>query len=176
MARVESVCRVGGKGMTRLFILSHSTARRNAIQAIQEAPDGDVVTIKPPKKSRAQEEKYHAMFDDIARQVPLHGVTINEADMKRALFSAFKIDTKDDPDLAKEWREFGEVRMAVGFRGEIIVFGDQTRKLPKKLASALIEWLYAFGAEHDVVWSEPGAAKPRRIDMETGEILGATHA
>lgn len=139
--------------MKRTYRLVHMEARRRAAQDCMQAPDGYIVTVAEPKKSREQEEKYHAMFADISRQVRCNGVPLNPEDMKRALFSAFKSDTKDDPDLKDAWADFGDVRMGVGFRGEIIVFGDQTRKLPKVLASALIEWLYAFGAEHCVEWS-----------------------
>jgi hypothetical protein len=139
----------------RLFVLAHDMARQRAARHCLEAPAGQVVTFQEPKKSRSQESKYHAMFGEIARQVPVRGVMLPEDDMKRALFSAFKIDTKDDSELREAWAEFGEARMGIGFRGEIVVFGDQTRQLPKKLASALIEWLYAFGAEHGVQWSEP---------------------
>ena len=139
----------------RTLILSHQVARQRAHRAIDDAPDGWVVKVSPPRKSRGQEEKYHAMFRDIARQVPVRGEVRTDDDMKRLLFSAFKIDTQGDEDLREAWADFGSVRMEPGLRGEIVVFGDQTRKLPKKLATALIEWLYAFGAEHDVQWSEP---------------------
>lgn len=157
--------------MKRTLILAHDMARSRALQAVAEAPDGYVVVISEPRKSRVQEEKYHAMFSDVARQVPVRGELVNAEDMKRLLFSAFKVDTRNDPELSEAWEAFGDLRIAIGFRGETVLMGDQTRKLPKVLASALIEWLYAFGAEHDVRWTEPGT-KPRRerIDMDTGEI------
>jgi hypothetical protein len=145
MARAD-----GGRMNKVVFRLSHPEARRRAAQHCMEAAEGLMVTFAEPSKSRGQEAKYHAMFGEIARQVPVRGVMLSEDDMKRALFSAFKIDTKDDPDLRDAWAEFGEARMGIGFRGEIVVFGDQTRRLPKRLASALIEWLYAFGAESGV--------------------------
>jgi hypothetical protein len=141
--------------MKRTFILAHDLARANAKRAIDDAPAGHWVTLSEPRKSRAQEEKYHAMFGDIARQVPANGIKLGEESMKRALVSAFKIDTKDDPDLSQYWREMAEMKMFVGFRGEIVLDGDQTRRLPKPLASALIEWLFAFGAEHGVKWTDP---------------------
>lgn len=158
--------------MKRVFVLQPSPhpSRHNCAHFIlNEAQDGDSVTVSPARKTRSQEQKYHAMFSDIAEQVPVRGLLRSEEDMKRLLFSAFKLDTKDDEDLKDEWSQFGDVRMEPGLRGEIVLMGDQTRKLPKKLASALIEWLYWFGAEHDVVWAE---AKPKeRIDAD-GEIHG----
>ena len=35
----------------------------------------------------------------------------------------------------------------------IVALGEQTRKFPKKVASAFIEWLNAWGAENDVRYS-----------------------
>ncbi|MFA7291880.1 MAG: recombination protein NinB [Rhodocyclaceae bacterium] len=148
----------------RLFILQPAPhpARRNLHAAIDAAPDYSEVLLRDARKSRPQEEKYHAMFGDIARQVKLQGVDLDAESMKRALFSAFKLDTKDMPEFVRAWREFGDMRMIVGFRGEIVMLGDQTRKLPKALASALIEWLYAFGAEHGVEWSDPVQRQERQ--------------
>jgi hypothetical protein len=139
----------------RVLILSHAEARRRAIDAVAIAPDGYTVTIAEPKKSRAQEEKYHAQIGDIARQYLVRGVRLDDEQMKRVLVSAFKEDTKNDPDLGPLWRQVGEMQMVVVLRGEVVLFGDQTRRFPKRLASAFVEWLYAFGAEIDVQWSEP---------------------
>ena len=138
----------------KTFHLVHAEARRRAQEAVRDANEGWVVRLSEPKKSRDQEAKYHAMFGDIARQVDVNGIKLSEESMKRALVSAFKIDTKDDPDLSQYWRAMADMKMFVGFRGEIVLDGDQTRKFPKPLASALIEWLYAFGAEHNVIWSD----------------------
>jgi hypothetical protein len=138
----------------RVYILAHDLARQNAIRAVQEAPAGHWVTLSEPRKSREQESKYHAMIDDIARQYRHAGRQWDAESMKRLLVSAFKHDTKDDPDLAELWKELDEIEIAPGLRGEFVVLGTQTRKFPKKLASAFVEWLYAFGAEHDIRWSE----------------------
>lgn len=137
----------------KVFVLAHDQARKLAAQACQDEPDGTIVRFLSPAKSRAQEERYHAMIGDIARAVPIHGRHIDPDDMKRVLVSAFKIDTKDDPELAKAWREMGELAVLPGLRGEFVVLGTATRKFPRELASAFIEWLFAFGAEHEVAWS-----------------------
>jgi hypothetical protein len=85
----------------RLFILSHPQARQNAVVAVKQAPEGWRVTIAPPRKSRAQEEKYHAQIGDISRQYTHAGRKWDEENMKRLLVAAFKDDTKDDEDLAE---------------------------------------------------------------------------
>jgi hypothetical protein len=153
-----------GLWMTDRFILAHDMARQRAVDAVRSAPAGYEVLIKELNKTRAQEEKYHAQIGDIARQWHYLGVKWSAEDMKRILVNAFKEDTKNDPDLAECWRAMGELRAVPGMRGGLVVLGEQTRKFPKKLASAFVEWLYALGAEVGVEWTEPKgqtAAAPR---------------
>lgn len=143
--------------MKQLFILSHDLARQRAIRAVQEAPAGFRITVAEPRKTRDQEERYHAMIGDIAAQYTHAGRQWDAENMKRLLVAAFREDTKDDADFAEAWREFGDLEIVPGIRGGFTMLGVQTRRFPKKLASGFIEWLYAFGAENDVQWSEPRA-------------------
>ena len=135
--------------MKRVFIMAHQTARSNAIRAIQEAPDDHIVTLSEPKKTREQEEKYHALIGEIADFMTLHGKKLPAESWKRLLIDAFKHDTKDDPELKDEWAKFGGVELlpALNHPGFVMV-GEQSRNFSKKLASAFIEWLYAFQAEN----------------------------
>jgi hypothetical protein len=125
-----------------------------------ELADGKrlVVTVREERKTRDQEKKYHAQIGDLAAQWRYLGVEWDEEDMKRILVNAFKEDTKTDPELAECWREMGEIKAVPGLRGGLVILGDQTRRFPKKLASAFVEWLYALGAEVGVEWTEPEAA------------------
>jgi hypothetical protein len=114
------------------------------------------VVVREARKSRDQEAKYHAMFEDIARQYTHAGRKWDGDDMKRLLVAAFKHETKDDPDLGPLWKEMGEMELAPAILGGgFVLLGTQTKKFPKKLATALIEWLYAFGAENDICWTDP---------------------
>jgi hypothetical protein len=136
------------------FRLVHATARAGACDAIRAAPDGHIVRIEEPKKSRDQECRYHAMIADIAKQTTFHGLTLKADDAKRLLIDAFRWDTKDV--LADEWAKFGEMRLAPAINHSgFVVLGEQSRGFSVRLASAFIEWLAAYGAEKDVVWSEP---------------------
>lgn len=115
------------------------------------------VVVRVPIKSRDQEEKYHAMVADIARQVPFHG-KLRDADhfWKRLLVDAFKHDTKDDPELAAEWASVGGIETVPALNHDgFVILGEQTRKFTSKLAAAFIEWLHAYGAENGVRWSMP---------------------
>jgi hypothetical protein len=140
----------------RRFILVHEIARARAVEAVREAPDGWTVLVREPQKSRDQEEKYHAMIGDIARHYEFCGRHWDAEDMKRLLIDQFKRDTVSDPDFVDEWKAMGSVEMAPSLDGMgVVALGTQSRRFPKKLASGFVEWLYAFGSEHDVQWTEP---------------------
>lgn len=113
------------------------------------------IEVKPPLKSREQEQHYHAMIGDIARQVPFYG-RLRDADsfVKRILINAFKHDTRYDPEFSEEWVAFGEMELVPALNNSgFVAVGEQSRKFSNKLAAGFIEWLGAFGAEHDVKWS-----------------------
>jgi hypothetical protein len=114
-------------------------------------------------KSREAEEKYHAMIGEISAHIG--GDLDDRDDAKRILISAFRIDTLND--MADEWAKFGDMRMGRGLRGEVVLLGVQSKHFSRKLSSAFIDWLYAFGDEHGVVFKEP------TVDPETGEIVMA---
>lgn len=107
-------------------------------------------------KSRDQEERYHAMIADIAKQFVHAGRKWHRDDMKRLLIDQFRRDTVKDPDLADEWRRVAPFDIAPSIDGAgVVALGAQSRRFGKKLASAFIEWLFAFGAEIGVTWSDP---------------------
>jgi hypothetical protein len=139
----------------RTFFLAHDQARDNAARCVMDAPPGFMVVISEPAKKRIQEEKYHAMIADIARQVEHIGRKWDADDMKRLLIDEF----------ADEMRAAGtplhhDGRVIPSFDGRRIVqLGVQSRDFYVKEAAAFIEFLYAFGAVRDVRWSEPANQK-----------------
>ena len=128
-------------------------ARREVARWAQQASDGVMVVFQQAPKSRLQEEKYHAMIGDIARQYVHAGRQWDAEDMKRLLVHTFREETKDDPELADEWKKVEDLQLAPALRGNgFVLLGTQTRRFTVPLASAFIEWLYAFGAENDIRW------------------------
>lgn len=135
------------------FKLINDDTREHIIRQIRMAPWGKVVTIADPKKSRDQEAKYHAMFGDIAKQCRFMAQTWDAEDWKRLLVDAFHRATKDDPDYRDEWVKVMP-RMVPSLDGSgVVALGAQTRRFTKKLASAFIEFLHAWGAHEGVRWS-----------------------
>lgn len=137
--------------MTRqTFFLAHPEARRRAADFACRAPDGWMVVFSEPRKKRAQEEKYHAMIGEIAKQVEHIGRKWDADDMKRLLVDEF----------AEEMRLAGtplhhDGRVTISFDGRRTVqLGIQTADFYVKEAAQFIEYLYAFGAARDVVFSE----------------------
>jgi hypothetical protein len=107
-----------------------------------------VAKLEPETRRDNHNRHFHILIAQIAKQ--LGGDLAEPEDAKRILISAFRIDTRDDADLAGEWAKFGDMRMGRGLRGEVVLMGMQSRDFTIKLARAFITWLYAFGVEHDV--------------------------
>ena len=107
-----------------------------------------VAKLEPENRRDNHNRHFHSLIGQIAQQIG--GDLADAEDAKRILISAFRIDTRNDPDLMGEWAKFGDVRMGRGLRGEVVLLGIQSRDFTIKLARAFIAWLYAFGAEHGV--------------------------
>lgn len=135
------------------FRLVHPTARQMASRAVINAPDGFICEVKPAPKSRDQEARYHAMIGDIAAQVHLLGRQWDREDMKRLLVDQF---VRDMSSAGTPLHNSGSVVPSLDGTG-IVQLGVQTRGFRKAEASAFIEWLFAFGAENEVLWSETAA-------------------
>lgn len=100
--------------------------------------------IKEANKSREQEEKYHAMIGEIAKQAQHLGAKWDAESWKRLLVDQFcrENDIKTGvviPNLSGDG---------------IVQLGFQTRKFTKEQASEFVEWLNAWGAEHGITYSQ----------------------
>jgi len=100
--------------------------------------------IKTASKSRVQEEKYHAMIGEIAKQAQHLGAKWDSESWKRLLVDKF---CKDNG------LKTGAVIPNLAGDG-IVQLGQQTRKFTKEQASEFVEWLHAWGAEHGVTFEQ----------------------
>lgn len=135
------------------FILAHETARARARQAVATAPAGHMVVISEPTKRRVQEEKYHAMLGDIAKQCSYIGRQWDSESWKRILVDAFAEEMRASGAPLHQDSASQVIPSTDGKR--IVQLGIQTREFYVREASAFIEFLYAFGSQQKVQWSEP---------------------
>lgn len=96
-----------------------------------------VVVIRDEKRPDVCNRKMWAMLKDVSEQVIWHGKKLTSEDWK-CLFSA---------SLEKQ-------RAEPGLDGGFVVMAVSTRKQSQKWFSDLFELMNAFGAEHDVRWTE----------------------
>ncbi len=124
--------------MKQTYILAHDQARRNAAQAVQNAPEGFVVTVAEPTRNLEQNARLWAMLTEISQQVVWHGKRLTPEDWKH-VFTASLRKLTVVPNLD-----------GTGF----VALGMSTSKMSKREFSDLIELAFAFGAEQGVEWDE----------------------
>ncbi|WP_203309802.1 recombination protein NinB [Sphingomonas beigongshangi] len=117
--------------------------RAYAKQLIDQAPDGYVVRIAAETRRDAQNRKLWPMLSDLQRQVPAMA-TYSTEDIKLRFLNALGSEMRFLPALE------GEGMFPVGLRSSTLTVQQ---------FSALVELIYAFGAKHDVRWSEPHPLK-----------------
>lgn len=119
------------------FILAHDTARQMAMQAIRNAPDGWIVEVKERTRSIDQNSLLWALLTDVSRQVEWYGRKLDPEDWKHIFSSALR---KQDVVPNIEGNGF-------------VVLGQSTSKMGKREFSDLVELIYSFGAERNVIWT-----------------------
>ena len=121
----------------RYFILAHDTARKLAAAQCQLAPDGYVVEIKPPTSTLEQSARMWAMLNEVSRQVVWHGRKLTSEEWKIIFSAALK-----------------KQEVIPGIDGGFVAMGQSTSKMTKREMADLMTLIEAFGAQHDVKFSE----------------------
>ena len=111
--------------------------REAAANAVMDAPPGSIVTIAEPPKSWEQQKKMWAMLGDIAKAKP-KGRTAKPETWKFILMRALGYECQFELDLD----------------GRPFPTGFSSKDMGKRKTSTFIEFLYAFGAEHNVIWTD----------------------
>jgi hypothetical protein len=127
----------GSTKVTQTVWLRGEHQRRLAHQLIDVAPQDAVVKISAPKRSEDQNAKMWAMLSDISRSAPEDRHHIPE--VWKCIFMA----------------ALGhEVMFTMGLNNQPFPIGFKTSNLNKAQMSDLIEFIYAYGAQNNVKWSE----------------------
>jgi NinB protein len=120
------------------FILAHAEARRRAVQAVQDAPEGYAVTVAEPTRNLEQNAALWAILNEISEHVVWHGRKLSPEDWKHVFSASLKrLDVV--PNLE-----------GTGF----VALGLSTSKMTKREFSDLLELVNAFAAEHGVFEGE----------------------
>lgn len=99
--------------------------------------------IKDASKSREQEEKYHAIIGDIAKQAQHMGAKWDSETWKRLLVDKYCRETGLNSQIMANLDNDGLVQL-----------GFQTRKFTKEQASEFVEFLQAWAADNGVILND----------------------
>lgn len=126
--------------MKQTYILAHDLARRRAVAAVAEAPQGHVVTVAEPVRSIDQNAAQWPILQAFSEQLlwPVNGsmVSMTPDEWKDVLTAAFRRES---------------VRMAMGLDGGVVMLGMRTSKMSRREFSEWLEFLHATAAARGVV-------------------------
>jgi hypothetical protein len=128
------------------FVMAHPEARRRAMSAVAEAPEGYVVRVEQPTRTLEQNAAQWPILEAFSKQLlwPVNGaiVRMEPEDWKDTLTAAFR----------------GEhVRIAQGLNGGVVMLGMRTSKMDKKQFSEWLEFLHATAVDRGVMLDEVSA-------------------
>ncbi len=125
---------------TRATVTINSTADRDQISRwAQKVELGTIVEFRKKTRSHEQNAKLHAMLSEVADQVIWYGSKLKVEDWKN-MFSASMRKAQVVPGIDP---------------GTVVPLGIHTSTMTVDEMSNMIEAIYAFGAEHGVVFKEP---------------------
>lgn len=129
--------------MKRKFVLAHHEARRRAVAAVAEAPDGYVVTVAEPTRNSEQNALMWVLLEAFAQQLtwPVNGAMV-------------KLDAEEWKDLLTAAFRQESQRVAMGLNGGMVMLGMRTSKLGKRQFAELIEFIQATAVDRGVVLDE----------------------
>lgn len=110
-----------------------------------------VMELRPEKRSDPQNRLLHAAITDIAQQVEWKGQKFTVEVWKRLCVAAWLREKKEQPMLIP----------ALDGNGFDVIF-ERTSKLSTTQCSELVEWCFAFGAEHEVKFRDRGMGNDQR--------------
>lgn len=126
--------------MAQTVILHGRSQRDFAKILVDRAPVDAVLTVKEAKRTTDQNSKLWAMLSDVSRAKP-DGRCYTPEVWKTLFMHACG----------------HAVQFELGLNGQPFPVGFSSSKLTKGQMADLIEFIYAYGAEHDVAWTEPEA-------------------
>lgn len=126
-----------------LVILDSPMARSRAASLVMRAAHGTRCEFKLSKRTLPQNDRMWAMLTDISRQVAWHGRQMKPDCWKLVFLDGLKREVQAVPNLD-----------GTGF----VNIGRSSSDLTKQEMADLIELIFAFGAQHGVVFADEARA------------------
>jgi hypothetical protein len=124
--------------MSRALLTLRTIAdRETACRWVRQAPVGSRLEFKSPRRTLPQNDRLWAMLTEIARQVDWYGQKLTPDDWKDVFTASLR-----------------RAHVVPGIDGGFVPLGMRTSDMSKEEMSALIELIYAFGAERGVVFGD----------------------
>lgn len=115
------------------LVLTSDRMRQAAIEAVQQARGGSVVTLRGPSRTLRQNALFHALCGALeASGVPWQGSSRSDLDWKVLLISGHAVATRQDAEIV------------VGLEGELVALRESTAFMDRERASSLIDYSQAF--------------------------------
>ncbi len=124
----------------RVFFASHPEARRNAAAYIvEQAGDGDKITVEPKKRTDDQNSRFHWLCGLLAKSpVIWAGKRRTLAQWKVLMVSGHAVATQEGAE------------MVPGIEGEFVNLRESTALMSVRRSTSLIEYTQAFMADKGV--------------------------
>ena len=128
------------------FVLAHAEARRRALNAVVNAPAGQVVVVREPSRNLAQNALLWTLLERFSAQLvwPVNGamVKLGSEEWKDLLTAAYRQETQ---------------RVAAGINGGMVMLGCRTSTMGKREFAEFVEFVMATAIDRGVVLGEVGA-------------------
>lgn len=114
-----------------------NVARADAERAVRECPRGWMMELRPPTRTLMQNARLWSMLDEISEQVVWYGHKLTSEEWKCVFTAGLK-----------------QQRVVPGIEGGFVAIGAHTSAMSVSELSDLMELMSAFGAQHEVVFSD----------------------
>lgn len=130
-----------------LLILANDQVRARAHRWIDTAKPGTRIEFRGPQRTLEQNDRMWAMLTDVARQHEHAGRRYDPDSWKVLFLTALGNELRFAPSLDGK-----------GF----VPLGTSSSRLTKAEMTDLIEFMFAWGAENGIVWSDPSLPENSR--------------
>lgn len=122
----------------RTLILRDDNIKRRGKQAVDEAPFGYHLILKPPTRSLDQNAKLHALFGEAAKKATFHGRKLTATQWKVIFISGHAMATNQGADIV------------AGIEGEFVNIRESSAQMSIERMTSLIEYINAWLADNEV--------------------------